>query len=130
MASILYLRLDSSYDPVFEPSAELSDLEAVRQAVQTRILLFEGEWWENLNEGTPMFQLILGYRQFKGNQQVAALAITKRIMGTPYVSSVSNILVGFDPVKRRMTFTATVITTFGTFQITMSPGSAAGTVNN
>ena len=44
-SSILYLRLDANYDPIFDPDAELSDLQAVAQAIRTRLLLFMGEWW-------------------------------------------------------------------------------------
>ena len=37
-ASIVYLRLDADNDPIFDPGAELSDLEAVAQAIKTRLL--------------------------------------------------------------------------------------------
>jgi len=34
--------------------------EAVRQKVQTRLLLFQGEWFADLGAGTPWLQQILG----------------------------------------------------------------------
>jgi hypothetical protein len=129
--AILYLQLDASYDPLFDPATELSDLEAVAQAVQTRLLLFQGEWWENLLEGTPYFQQILGYRRKTGTgQDLATVALTARIMGTPYVSAVQNVQVQFNPGTRTYGYAATVYTSFGTVQISgpavPTPGSGAG----
>ena len=114
MPSILYLRLDASYDPLFDTASQLSDLLAVAQAIQTRLMLFQGEWWENLNEGTPMFQQILGYRrQTSAGQDLATSALVTRIMGTPYVTAVHNVQMSFNPTTRLYTFTATVYTSFG-----------------
>ena len=118
MSTIVYLMLDASYDPLFDITTELSDLAAVAQAIQTRLLLFEGEWWENLAEGTPMFQQILGYRRQTGTgRDLATTALTARIMGTPYVSSVTNLQVQFNPISRAYSYTATVYTSFGSMQI-------------
>jgi hypothetical protein len=116
--TILYLKLDARYDPLFDPTTELSDLDAVAQAIQTRLLLFEGEWWENLLEGTPLFQQILGYRRQTGTgQDLATTALTTRIMGTPYVSAVTNVQVQFNPTTRSFNYAATVYTSFGTISI-------------
>jgi hypothetical protein len=122
--TIVYLQLDASYDPLFTISSELSDLAAVAQAIQTRLLLFEGEWWEDLSEGTPLFQQILGYRRQTSGQDLATTALTRRIMGTPYVSAVTNVQVQFNPSTRGYNYTATVYTSFGTIQIA-GPGAPA-----
>ena len=29
--------------------------EAIAQAIKTKILLFYGEWWEDISQGIPMF---------------------------------------------------------------------------
>lgn len=123
---ITYLRLDSSYDPIFTTNAELANFQAVEQAIKTRLLLFQGEWWENLNEGTPYFQEIIDYRATPNGQQIMALALAARINGTPYVSAVRNIAYAFDPKKRLLSFSATVQTAFGTVQVSNTPGAAAG----
>jgi hypothetical protein len=129
MSTILYLQLDQHYDPLFDPTTELSDLDAVAQAIQTRLLLFEGEWWEDLLEGTPLFQQILGYRRQTSGQDLATTALTTRVMGTPYVSAVTNVQVQFNPSTRGFNYAATVYTSFGTIAISgpavPTPGSSA-----
>lgn len=124
-ASILYLRLDANYDPIFDPDAELSDLDAVAQAIKTRLLLFEAEWWENLNEGTPMFQEIIGQRASANGQQIMAMALSSRIAGTPYVSGVEDVSVQFDESTRQLTYSCVAQTSFGSVPVTFSPGLSA-----
>ena len=124
--TITYLRLDAEYDPVFEPSVALQDLYAVQQAIQTRLLLFQGEWWENLNEGTPMFQEIMGQRVNANSEQIMALALSQRIAGTPYVTGVQNIEIQFDPAARALTYSALAQTSFGPVSVSSSPGASAG----
>lgn len=127
MSSITYLQLDAQYDPIFLPQASLSDLEAVTQAIKTRLLLFEGEWWEDLGDGTPMFQEIVGQRATPNGQQIMSQALAARISGTPYVVAVQNVSVNFNPTTRQFSFVATVQTAFGTVTIPYSPGALAGT---
>lgn len=126
MSSITYLRLDADYDPVFDNTATLTDLDAVRQVIQTRLLLFEGEWWENLNDGTPMFQTILGKRATPQGLQIMGMALTARVAGAPYVASVQNISPVFDPVARGFSYNANAITTFGVVPVVFAPGAVAG----
>ena len=127
MSSITYLQLDAQYDPIFLSQASLSDLEAVTQAIKTRLLLFEGEWWEDLGDGTPMFQEIVGQRATPNGQQIMSQALAARISGTPYVVAVQNVSVNFNPTTRQFSFVATVQTAFGTVTIPYSPGALAGT---
>jgi hypothetical protein len=125
MAVIQYLRLDADYDPTFVPLASLTDLEAVRQAIMTRLALFEGEWWENLTEGTPMFQSILGASGSARSRAAIGLALAQRISGTPYVSAVDEQVIEYDQVARKLTYSAVAQTSFGPIPITVSPGSSA-----
>lgn len=125
---ILNLRLDSNFDVVWDPTAQLTNLQAVEQAILTRIKLFQGEWWENLNEGTPMFQQILAQRMTPKKQQLAAQALTSRILGTPYVTGVNNVSFAFNSITRQFTYSAIAQTSFGTVTVNFSPGSAAGVV--
>jgi hypothetical protein len=126
MNTITYLQLDADGDPILNPAASLTDKDAVRQAILTRLLLFQGEWWEDLNEGTPWFQTILGTRVTPNNQQVMTQALAARITGTPYVTAIQNLDVAFDPVARKFSFSATVQTAFGTVSIIFEPGALAG----
>ena len=124
MATILYLRLDEEYDPVFDPNSALEDLQAVDQAINTRLLFLQGEWFENLDDGTPLFQQILGVTKQADNQTLAALALTQRIAGTPFVSGVQNVVATVN-AKRQLSYSAIAQTVFGPVQTTFSPGAAA-----
>jgi hypothetical protein len=112
MSAITYLLLDADYDPVFDPNAALTDLDAVRQVIVTRLWLFMGEWWENLNLGLPVFQSILG--QLASPSGIAAMQalIQQNILGTPYVTGVTSVGVNF--TTGRLSYTTTVQTAFGT----------------
>jgi hypothetical protein len=126
MSSITYLQLDASYDPIFDPRAALQDLQAVEQAIKTRVLLFEGEWWEDLNLGTPMFQEIIGARATPNGQQVMSAALAARISGTPFVSTVQNINATFASASRKFSFSATADTSFGAVSVQFAPAAFAG----
>ena len=56
MATIKVRRLDEMYDPEFGggKNSYVSDLDAVAQIIKSRLLLFKGEWWEDLNIGLPV----------------------------------------------------------------------------
>lgn len=117
--TIQYLRLDDQNDPVFDPQANLTDLEAVTQAILTRLRLFLGEWWENTNIGLPVFQLILG--QLGSQQGIAAmtLAVQQNVEGGPYVTGVDNVNVLFK--DGRLSITARALTQFGPVNINTAP---------
>lgn len=124
-AAIVYLRLDSNNDPVFDPDAELSNIDAVAQAILTRLKLFQGEWWSNLNDGTPMFQEIIGQRASQSGLQIMALALSNRIAGTPYVSGVQDVNISFNAKNRTLSFSCTALTSFGNVPVQFNPGMNA-----
>jgi hypothetical protein len=104
----------------------LSDIDAVAQIIRTRLLLLQGEWWEDLADGTPLFQTVLGGGGDQRSQQAAALVFTQRVLGAPYVNSVSNVTTGWNSATRTFTFTQQANTAFGTITITFqSPGMSA-----
>jgi hypothetical protein len=121
--TIQYLQLDASYDPIFDSGASLTDLDAVNQAILTRLKLFLGEWWENLSIGLPMFQSILG--QLASPQGVAAmtLAIQQNIQGAPYVTSAADVSVAF--AAGRLSVTGVAQTQFGPVTVNTSPALGA-----
>lgn len=123
MASITYRQLDVNNDPIWgQGSADfLSDIDAVAQAILTRIRLFEGEWWENLNEGTPLWQKILGVGGANNRQQQISLLLQSRILGTPYVAEITNLQVSFNAAQRIFNFYAVVKTQFGAVVVTNTP---------
>lgn len=60
--------------------------EAVSQSVKTRLLLWLGEWFLNLEEGTPYMQGILG----KHSQEAANVTIQDRVLDGQGVSDIQN----------------------------------------
>lgn len=61
---------------------------AVRQAIETRLLLFKEEWWENKLEGLPLFQQIVGSPASEKNKIIVDNIIRERILGTKNVVSI------------------------------------------
>ena len=110
-ATIQYLQLDSSYDPIFDPTANLTNLDAVTQAINTRLRLFLGEWWENVLLGLPVFQSILGGLDSPQGLAAMQLTIQQNIQGTPYVTSVTDVSLGFANGRLAIQYSAT--TSFG-----------------
>jgi hypothetical protein len=59
---------------------------AAGQAIKTRLLLLLGEWWEDLEDGLPLFENIIGQRE--QSKQGADLVIQMRIAETPDVQAI------------------------------------------
>jgi len=97
----------------------LADKAAVDQIIRTRLLLFEGEWWENLTDGLPLWQKILTYGG--ANLPQVSLLIQKRITDTPYVTGVSNVQSSIDKSTRRLSFSCSVSTVFGPIPVITYP---------
>lgn len=116
--TIQYLQLDAGYDPLFDTTANLTDLDAVTQAINTRLRLFLGEWWENLAIGLPVFQSILGSLGSAQNLTANQLTIQRNIEGAPYVTAVPNVSLDFTDGQLAVQYTAQ--TQFGTVSSTVS----------
>lgn len=83
---------------------------AVAQAVLTRLKLWQGEWFLNLDEGTPWMQQILGHAARGG---VPDAAIKGRILSTPYVTQVTDYASSYEPTDRSFVVSCQVYTAFG-----------------
>lgn len=116
--SIKYRMLDADGDYVFGNNAQnfLSDTDAVTQAVKTRLKLFQGEWWENKNEGLPLFQSILGQSGSPENIKSADLLIKDIIANTQDVTDIVSFSSTY--VNRNYSFSCTIETKYGSTQIT------------
>lgn len=88
--------------------------EAVAQAIKTRFELWYGQWFLDTTEGTPWMQSVLG----KQRPEVYNLAIRQRILETAGVSSITDFNTTVNTSTRRVTFTATVETLYGTTTVT------------
>lgn len=88
--------------------------EAVAQAIKTRFLLWRGQWFLDTTEGTPWIQSVLG----KQKPEVYSMAIRQRILETTGVSSLTDFDTTLNSSSRRVIFTATVETIYGTTTVT------------
>lgn len=92
----------------------IDNVEAVAQAIQTRLLLFKGAFWRALNEGLPMFQTILGGSGSAESRLGIDNLIQQRIRGTQGVLGILDYSSAFDPETRQYSFQATVQTIYST----------------
>lgn len=95
----------------------VNNVQAVAQLITTRLLLWEGEWFLDLTEGTPYKQEILGY----GTTSLRDMAIKARILGTQGVTSIASYNSEFNPVTRAFTVSGTVVTQFSTNPVAFGP---------
>lgn len=83
--------------------------EGVGQLVETNLLLWLGEWFLNIDEGTPFLQGILG----KYSEQVANTTIQDRVLSTEGVVSIENYESSIDVDTRTMTVEFDLNTIYG-----------------
>lgn len=88
--------------------------DAVAQAVKTRFELWYGQWFLDTTAGTPWIQSVLG----KQKPDVYNLAIRQRILETQGVNSIIDFNTNVNTATRRVTFTATIDTIYGTTTVT------------
>lgn len=125
-------KLDSNHDPVYGNGQAdfLTDIDAVAQMIQTNLLLFQGEWWEDLSQGFPLFQQVLGTPNAVRNPSLIALLIQQQILAVDFVTQVLNAKTAYDPIARRFSYSSNVATQFGTISVTFTPGSSAAIPTN
>ncbi len=110
-----YRRLDENWDYVFGHGKNdyLEGREAVGQAVKSRLLLLYGEWWEDLEDGLPLFERILASSGSDANKQAVDIIFARRIGDTTGVLNVSWYDSSFDRNKRAYSFSCRVDTVYG-----------------
>lgn len=124
--TVIVRKLDETGDPLYGNGIDcfLTDLEATAQIIETSLLLFQGEWWNNLQAGLPVFQSIVG--QAENNRQATiALLIQQVILSVDYVTAISNVQFLYTAKNRSFSYACNVQTQFGTVQVTYSPGNVA-----
>lgn len=124
MSTIRVRRLDASHDPVFGNGKAdyLTDINAVAQIIQTRLLLFWGEWWENQKAGISMFQSILG-KSGARNKEAADTLLKNYVLETPYVTGIKSFASTFNGVERKYNVSMEVNTKFGVILVSSTPPS-------
>ena len=83
-----YRALDENGDYTFGRNLFLRDREAVGQAILTRMKLLYGEWWENTDDGLPLFEKIFGVFVNDERKNAVDLIISGRISGTQGVQNI------------------------------------------
>lgn len=86
---------------------------AVAQSVQTRLQLWLGEWFLNIEEGTPFMQGILG----KYSKDVADTTIKDRVLDTDGVTSIDSYESTIDPDTRSLSVTIKINTIYGPTEV-------------
>ena len=101
-----YRKLTSEGDYSFGNNSNdfIEGNEALAQAVKTRILLFYREWWEDLNNGIPMFQNIVGQVNASNIQLALESVLTKRIREFPQIKTIKYEDVNIDTKSRSVSF--------------------------
>lgn len=107
-----YRRMTDDLDYTFGNKPDIQyyfDGNAVVQAIITRLNLLLGEWWEDLDDGLPLFQKIISYYN---NIEDINLILTDRILGTKGVGRIYDISSNRNS-KRIYSYTATIETIYG-----------------
>lgn len=112
---MIYRMLDSDGDYVFGRGkhAYLEGIDAVAQAIKTRLLLLYAEWWEDREDGLPLWEQILAAPGSPDSLAAVDLIFKERIEGTTGVLSLLGYESDFDRDNRKYTFKAAVETMYG-----------------
>jgi len=112
-----YRRLDPlTGEPTFGSNNQnfLTSTDAIAQAVQTRLNLLKREWWEDVNDGLPLFQNILGSSGSPNNLKAIDQIYKKRILETTGVQSIDSFTSEFNPQTRAYSYVCTLTTIYST----------------
>jgi hypothetical protein len=114
-----YRALDEDGDMVMgNGNAYIENVEAVQQAVATRLRLLIYESWEDYPTGTPWWQDIIAQRGL----EEALRIIKKRIEGTTNVLTVLDMEHTWDNESRTLYVRAAVQSVYGLFELNEALG--------
>lgn len=109
---MIYRKLTAEGDYTFGHGASnfFSGVEAIAQAVKTRLDLYQGTFWRDLSDGLPMFQQILGSSGSEQHRSAVDQIIVQRVRETQGVTQVLGINSTWDPQTRHYGFDCTIQT--------------------
>ncbi|MGO3890074.1 MAG: hypothetical protein ACTJHW_03765 [Paenalcaligenes sp.] len=113
-------RLGLDGDLVTRWKVFVTDREAIAQTIVTRLKLFLGEYFRDVDDGTPWFQSVLG--KFENINAVEAL-LRNRIARSPGVVRLLSFDMQFDLDDRSLSIQAQVLTEYGEQDIQFSNAS-------
>lgn len=89
---------------------------AVGQAVKTRLLLWEGEWYLDTDVGTPYLEGIIG----RHPQSTADTTVQNQVTGTQGLLDITQYQSTIDPLTRFYSVIMTVNTIYGPTEVDLS----------
>lgn len=95
-------------------------IDAVAQAVQTRLNLLKGEWWEDTEDGIPLFEKVLGAPGSQDNIFIIDGILKSRILSTPGVLEIAKFESDFNNSTREYRFHCTLNTSYGSLELNES----------
>lgn len=112
-----YRKLTSDYDYKFGENSNnfLTEKEAIAQAIMTKLYLFYGEWWEQIDDGNLLIRDVLGQINSSVLRQTASSIISETILKVQGVISIEDILVEYE--NRSFKINAKVNTEYGSVSI-------------
>lgn len=123
---MIYRQLDDNGDYIFGlgKHAYLEGVDAVAQAIKTRLLLLYHEWWEDLEDGLPLWEKIMASSGQPSNIKAVDFIFRERIQNTTGVLSILGYESSFK--NRRYTFRCAVETLYGSLVISNIRNEAEG----
>lgn len=92
----------------------LSGIEEIAQTIDTRLSLHLGEYFRDINEGTPWYQVILGK---EGSLHSKEAAIKNRIVRTPGVVRITSFTTDFNDDDRSYSVIVEAMTVYGELKL-------------
>lgn len=110
---MIYRKLTETDDYSFGRNEQdfISGAEAVAQAVYTNLKLLRGEWWENVENGLPLFEEIIGESGTEEGKATVDTIVSDRILSTEGVQEIAEYESSF--AARRYTARAVINTIYG-----------------
>lgn len=112
--TIRYRKLTADGDYTFGNSSLnfYTGVQAVAQAIQTRLQLYKESFWRDIEDGLPMFQNILGTPGSPNNLEAINGIIQQRISDTEGVLGITSFSSAFDRPTRQYSYSAVVQTIY------------------
>lgn len=107
-----YRKLDANGDYSFgqgQANFYINRPEAVAQSVLTRMMLWTGQWFADLTQGTPWATQVLGER----TQSTRDLVVQSRILTTTGVTDIADYASTINPDTRTFSAAAIIDTIYG-----------------
>ena len=92
----------------------LTDLDALKCKVEQRLRFFLGEWFLNTSDGIPYFQQIF---EKPVNDGLIISLINNDLIQETDITSIDDVSIDFDRMNRNFTYTATIVSTYGTTSV-------------